>query len=278
MATVREQFIEQTKKEKEERQKLEEQEEPKETYVYSIYQCTNCFNFIDETKPPHKPLMKDLKACPFCHKTKKSGLFKKVTKAEMIKYKNKCEIKEEKEKASEELKIDSTLKSIRKDIEKDTLQFANELNMDLGLGKVSPQNFVAIFINISAKIAESRIKAEGRYEYIIDWCDYKRAMIDMCQTMTQANDFKVDCQQIYEDYEWETLNENDVYISYNEKYLQQDEYALKRHELGQRVMLTQKEEELNSLEKQAQKATQRVKKIDENAFEKMLKSGVNKAN
>lgn len=122
-----------------------------------IYVCTNCGYVIDETKPQGKDgklkkITSKLKKCPYCGAVVTSTLFKKVTKEQLKKLVAETKKKKNIKKANVKVSLDK----MRKELEK----VNDELTSDLNNGKISPENYSRLMVNLSYNIYKYYAKDE----------------------------------------------------------------------------------------------------------------------
>lgn len=122
-----------------------------------IYVCTNCGYVIDETKPQGKDgklkkITSKLKKCPYCGAVVTSTLLKKVTKEQLKKLVAETKKKKNIKKANVKVSLDK----MRKELEK----VNDELTSDLNNGKISPENYSRLMVNLSYNIYKYYAKDE----------------------------------------------------------------------------------------------------------------------
>lgn len=125
----------------------EEDEKKEKPYPLIIVQCLKCGYIIDENEAEPKPdeeiPYKDRIKCPKCkNKAKFKAIKDKEEKEKILKA---AKEKAEKEKREKLRFIKLTLKKLQEDLEK----LREELEEDLNSGKITPERYAALMINIT---------------------------------------------------------------------------------------------------------------------------------
>lgn len=217
-------FIDHIMKEDEEKRvKLEEERKEKIKKAYEefkaslgIYVCTNCGYVIDETKPigkdgKLKKIVSKIKKCPYCGVPVTPKLFKKVTKDQLKKLV--AETKNKKKLKKNNVKI--SLDKMRKELEK----INDELTSDLNNGKISPENYSRLMINLSYNIYKYYTKDEDIKLFFSEVRDFaynnSKNALSRIYSMEKV-DYKLD--DLLNDYE----KEKDLqYLLYSKKIEQE---------------------------------------------------------
>lgn len=245
-----------THKEKEEEDIAEEEEKYDE---YGIFQCMNCGEIIDEfeTKPDITKPLKDRLKCPKCGKRK----FKKITKE-----KKKLLLKEiEKKKKREKEKRTRNAEIEREKFEIEIKDLLEDLRGKLFDNKISPNQFVNIFLRISFIIARTTLREVP----IDDWLHFQKLLLSMSDDVMKTYDINIDCETEYQNCK-ENMEQNELYIAYLKKYEESDRYSLGQYELGRRV--EDYETELKVIELENEKSMRFAQKIEEKNVDRTNKS------
>lgn len=245
-----------------------------------LYSCTICkkdFYVIDEdTKNKElykgktfegKTILEKLGNCPYC-KADKKHILTKLTEKQKKKKKDKESKKEEQEKSKtrkiaeiEKEKIFDEVKALVKDLRKKLFD-----------GKITPEQFTKYFMVISFDIAKKNAD-----ELEIDWVYYRKLMLQFVQDVLDSCSVKINCEQEYENFN-EDIEESKIYNSLNEKYINNDKYAVRDLEMKTEI---ETEFERKRMLKEHEKLTKIAEKyekkditFDENELKKELRRNV----
>lgn len=252
---------------------LEKEDENELEEDYAFFQCQNCGSFIDENEPPYKKIS-EYKVCPFCGKKNIDGkLFKKISKFEFeeamkFQQKKKKEIQEKEAiKKKKENKQNSLNKVLKDKMKEDIKDLYKELNDDLKMGKISPERYYCLMINLSYNI----VKYNSRRMDGISWTDFRKYIVDISKLTLDSYDLKADLDDALDNYEKE---KDELYLEYNLKILegaedlQSDPYEVE--ELKKEIRTT--EYEIKAQEKLNEKVMKKDKYITDKELKKEEKN------
>ncbi len=270
-------FIEHIMREDEENEKKfqkEKEEKIKKAYEefkksLGIYVCTNCGYVIDETKPQKpdgkfKKIVSRLKKCPYCGAIVNSKLFKKVTKEQL----DKLVYETKKKKANRSRMVKISLNKMQNDLEK----INQDLTDDLNSGKISPENYATLMINLSYNIYRYYSRDENIKLFFSEIRDY--AYTNSKNALSRKYSIeKVEYK--LEDLLNEYNKEDDInYLIYSKKIEQNHLKTCKddeRNEIADRIKeIDDKISKINSLDKDInlqKKYVNQVTKINDKVYD-----------
>lgn len=233
----------------------EDEKTKKEIDEYGIFVCLNCGEIIDETetKPDKNLKYSERLKCPKCGRKK----FKKISKEKKEKL---LLLKKKKEKEEKDSKIQIAKENIKDDI----IDLIKDLEIRLEQSKISSAVFVSIAMNLSYKIFY-------RYGKDLDlpWTQYRKNMLEMCNSSLQRQSVSEDAEKILEEYD-ENIEENKLYKAELDYYINDISYSIPEYEYNEKI------EEYNKIDSEM-KDKEAMKKIEER-YQEHLKFMADKAN
>lgn len=234
---------------------------------YKIFLCLKCRYILDETKEPHKPRLKELLEkdgkCPNCGKPILENylvISREKMKREIVAQKRKERMKKKKE----ELELDSA----REDIKDDCMDLLYDLRDRLIAGKISPERFVAIYLNTAYRIVNHYGKKLPIYA-----SDYRRTFLSLCDDVLKYYNIVDESNIVLEGYDEEItqdmslaeklsfsykgdIERDKLFVAENKFYLEDDKFALPAYEMEERI------EEYSKLQDEIERKT-REKELEE---------------
>lgn len=240
---------------------------------YKIFLCLNCRYILDETKEPHKPRLKELLEkdgkCPNCGKPI-IGNYLVISREKM-----KREIAKKKRKEyMDKKKAEWELEDAREDIKDDCMDLLYDLRDRLIDGKITPERFVALYLNLSYKIVSHYGKSLPIYA-----SEYRKTFLSLCDDVLKYYNVVDESKIILEEYDEAivqdmsaaeklslsykgNIEEDKLFIAENKFYLEDDKFAIPAYEMEERV------EEYNKLQDEI-KRKEREKELEEKYQEKV---------
>ncbi len=213
---------------------------------YRIFMCLKCRFILDETKEPHKPRLKDLLdkdgKCPNCGKPI-LGNYLVISKEKM---KKELENQKQKEK-NKERKEKWELEDARENIKDDCMDLLNDLKERLINGKITPQRFVVLYLNLSYNI----VNYYGK-RLPIDASEYRKIFLSLCDDVLKYYGDIETSQVILDEYDESIvedmstaeklalsykgdIKQDKLYIAENKFYFEEDKFALPAYEMEERI-------------------------------------------
>lgn len=215
---------------------------------YHIYICLKCRYILDETKEPHKPLLKELLdkdgKCPNCG-NKIIGNYLCISEKKMKKEIAAQKNKERKKKIREEKVLENAKKNIRLDCS----ELLIDLKDRLVSGKITKERFVALYLHLTFNIVKYYEKKlpEGK-ELPIDMARYRKTFIDLCDVVLNHYNFVEKSSEILNEYdekisEAERLSEeyqddiqkDKLFIAQQRFLFDDDKFALPQYDLDEKM-------------------------------------------
>lgn len=262
--------------EEEKRKKEEELDAESATIVY--YRCNNknCNNLMQSKEAiPNSQIgvVKDALKEMRCTKCGSKG-FTVISKEEHDKQLvlNKKALKEEKEKARQDKKLDIRSNKALIYIEIETEKLFKDLSDKLQNGDISPERFVALFYNCNFLILKS---ASRKFDIPnFDWQEHKKTIKDMSEEVLRLYKVQKSEEEILLSYD---IKADEIYDVYEENYIEGNEEAFIEYKQSKRLNdYMRKLEEKNSnryLNRQEGKS-ERIQDKLEYKFENALKANV----
>ena len=258
----------------------EEVEDIQTDQEYKIFLCLKCRYILDETKPPHKPRLKDLLEkdgkCPNCGKPI-AGNYLAISKEKM----KKEQLEKKRKERHAKLKLERELKRTREDIKDDCIDLLEDLRDRLIAGKITPERFVAIYMNAAYRIVHYyNGKLSKGNDLAIYASDYRKAFLSMCDSVLKYYHIQEDATKAINEYD-DTIDENttlaeklslqydgdiekdQLFVAETKFYLEDDKYALPAYEMGERIA------EYEKIQDEIEKA-QRQKALEEKYQERVV--------
>lgn len=249
---------------------------------YKIFLCLKCRYILDETKEPHKPRLKDLLEkdgkCPNCGKPI-IGNYLVISKEKMKKELQEQKRKERMKKKKEEWELEDA----RENIKDDCLDLLYDLRDRLINGKITPERFVALYLNLSYRIINHYGKKLPIYA-----SEYRKIFLSLCDDVLKYYNVVEGSKTILEDYDEDIVNdmsaaeklslsykgnieEDKLFIAENKFYFDDDKFALPAYDMEERIEeydklqdeIDRKEREKELEEKYQEKVNLYAKKIQD---------------
>lgn len=249
---------------------------------YKIFMCLKCRFILDETKEPHKPRLKDLiekdGKCPNCGKPIMGNylvISREKMKKELLAQKRKERMKKKKEQWE--------LEDAREDIKDDCLDLLYDLRDRLIGGKITPERFVALYLNLSYRIVNHYGKKLPIYA-----SEYRKIFLSLCDDVLKYYKCVDESKIVLEDYDTAITNdmsaaeklslsykgnieEDKLYIAENKFYFEDDKFALASYDMEERIEeydriqdeIERKEREKEAEERYQEKVNLYARKIQE---------------
>ncbi|MDO4282636.1 MAG: hypothetical protein Q4D02_03290 [Clostridia bacterium] len=254
----------------------EDQEEVKPNELddeYKIFLCLNCRYILDETKEPHKPRLKELLEkdgkCPKCGKPILGNylvISREKMKREIAAQKRKEYMKKKKEEWE--------LEDAREDIKDDCMDLLYDLRDRLLDGKITPERFVVLYLNLSYRIVNHYGKKLPIYA-----SEYRKTFLSLCDDVLKYYHAVDESKIILEDYDEAItsdmsaaeklslsykgdIEKDKLFIAESKFYFEDDKFAIPAYEMEERI------EEYNKLQDEINRE-QREKELEEKYQERV---------
>lgn len=223
----------------------DEQEENQEVPVFL---CASCGFMYDFANPPKGYLPFDnyiyegsdnKVKCPKCGRKVDFQVINRKKYEELMKKALKKQEEKQKKLEKEKEKQEEKEKSKRIDQIKDDLKdLLSDLKDRLFSGEITPKRFVAIYMNLSAKIVDRYGKKVGIRSY-----DLKDELYDFADDILRVYKVQEKAEDILSEMQ-EDINEDELYQAEQAYYLEDDKFSMPEYEYKQRL------KEYESMDKQ----------------------------